>query len=89
MSEHITKITLQFPFTNGLGEEVKEINMRRVKVKDIRLMSAKSNDAEKETFLLSQITGLVPEDLDLMDVADYVALQSSLQDMQAGKSAKK
>jgi hypothetical protein len=32
-------------------------------------------DAEQELAMMTRITGLVPEDLDLLDLADYQKLQ--------------
>ena len=86
-NEQKTMITLKHPFKDGLGNEVTEIAVRRAKVRDIRRMNEKKTDAEKETFLLSEITGLMIEDMDLMDIADYVELQKCLGEMMQGKSA--
>ena len=52
-------------------------------------MSTKGSDEEKEIYLLSQIAGLIPEDFDLMDLADYSKLQKLLQEMTQGKSKKR
>lgn len=35
--------------------------------------------------MLSLLTGLVPEDFDAMDIADYAKVQAALADMQKGK----
>ncbi|MFO7381021.1 phage tail assembly protein [Haemophilus influenzae] len=53
---------------------------------DIKQMSNfKGTDADKEIYMLSLLTGLVPEDFDAMDIADYAKVQAALADMQKGK----
>lgn len=84
MSITIT-ITLNFPITLGTGETLDTLSVRRAKVKDIRKMSEHKNDADKEMHLLSALTGLVPEDLDNLDISDYAKLQEVMKDMAVGK----
>ena len=78
-------ITLTFPITLGTGETLDTLSVRRAKVKDIRKMSEHQNDADKEMHLLSALTGLVPEDLDNLDISDYAKLQEVMKDMAVGK----
>lgn len=70
-------ITLKFPIKNGLGEMVSELKMRRAKVGDLRAVGQFKNDMEQELALFARLTGLVPEDLDLLDTADYKQLQDT------------
>lgn len=70
-------ITLKVPFKNGLGETVSEIKMRRGKVGDLRAVGHINNEVVQELALFARLTGLVPEDLDLMDTADYKQIQST------------
>ena len=79
------KIELDFPIKDGQGNEIKVLNIRRAKVKDLRRMQQKENAAEQEGFLVAQLTGLVPEDIDELDIADYAKVQQALTDMQKGK----
>lgn len=79
------KIELNFPIKDGQGNEIKVLNIRRAKVKDLRRMQQKENAAEQEGFLVAQLTGLVPEDIDELDIADYAKVQQALTDMQKGK----
>lgn len=70
-------ITLKFPIKNGLGETVSELKMRRAKVGDLRTVGQMKNEMEQELALFARLTGLVPEDLDLLDTADYKQLQDT------------
>lgn len=79
------KIELDYPIQNGAGEEIKVLNIRRAKAKDLRRMQQKENAADQEFFLIAQLTGLVPEDIDELDVADYANVQAALTDMMKGK----
>lgn len=76
LGSHAT-ITLKFPFKNGLGETVSELKMRRAKVGDLRAVGQMKNEMEQELALFARLTGLVPEDLDLLDTADYKQIQDT------------
>ena len=78
-------ISLNYPITLGTGETLDTLSVRRAKVKDIRKMNEHKNDADKEMHLLSALTGLVPEDLDNLDISDYAKLQEVMKDMAVGK----
>lgn len=79
------KIELDFPIKDGQGNEIKVLNIRRAKAKDLRRMQQKENAADQEFFLIAQLTGLVPEDIDELDVADYTKVQTALTEMMKGK----
>ncbi len=73
-----TKIVLLFPFKTAEGKTLKSVTMRRPKVKDMRQASNGSpSPAEQEMVLFALLTGLVPEDFDEMDMADYGQLQET------------
>lgn len=72
-----TTIQLKYPIKNGLGETISEIKMRRAKVGDLRAVGQMKNDMEQELALFARLTGLVPEDLDLLDTADYKQIQDT------------
>jgi len=77
----MSEIALKHPFTAG-GKKVEGLTMRRPTVKDLRTMGRfGTTDEEKEIGLIASLAGLVPEDMDAMDMADYKELQSSFRDM--------
>lgn len=76
LGTHIA-IALKFPFKNGLGEMVSELKMRRAKVGDLRAVGQLKNEMEQELSLFARLTGLVPEDLDLLDQVDYKQIQDT------------
>lgn len=76
LDSHAT-ITLKLPIKNGLGETVSTLKMRRAKVGDLRAVGHFKNDMEQELALFSRLTGLVPEDLDLLDQVDYKQIQDT------------
>lgn len=82
MSETI--LALDFPIQDGQGNTLTELKIRRPKVRDIRKMTGKT-DAEQSISLLSIVTGLVPEDLDELDIADFKRAAEVVEKMQKGK----
>lgn len=80
------KIALQFPIKNGEGKEITELNLRRAKVADIKRMNElKGSDAEREIYMIALLTGLVIEDVEQLDIADYKVIQKAFEEMQKGK----
>lgn len=79
-------VKLDYPIKDGQGNEITELKIRRAKAKDIRKMRG-STDTEQSISLLAMLTGLVPEDIDELDVADFVKAAKEVEKMQAGKSA--
>ena len=82
MSEVI--VALDFPIQDGEGKTITELKIRRPKAKDIRKMKG-STDIEQSISLLSIVTGLVPEDLDELDIADFKRAAEVVEKMQKGK----
>jgi hypothetical protein len=74
-----TKITLKFPITAN-GKVLSEVALRRPTVAD-RLASQKaaSDDAEREVYLTALLTGLAPEDVHKMDLADYLRISAEVE----------
>ncbi len=73
---------LQYPFTSPSGQRIEELQLTRLKVKDMRAARRISDKPEDwDEPLLAAMTGLVPEDLAEMDLADYQALQKRFQHM--------
>ncbi|MDI5418043.1 phage tail assembly protein, partial [Salmonella enterica subsp. enterica serovar Kentucky] len=66
------KYTLQFPFTSAAGERIDVLQLRRLKVKDMRAARRASDKPEEwDEPLMAAMTGLVAEDLAEMDLLDY------------------
>lgn len=68
-------ITLIAPVTLGGGERIESLTVRALTIGDVRAAAHVSNDLLRELFILSRLTGLVPEDLDLLHFVDYQQLQ--------------
>jgi len=77
------KIPLKYPFTAGSGETVAEIAIRRLKVRDLKAISKEApNDlVEQELIGVARMCGMVPEDLQEMDAADYQAVRERFRDV--------
>ncbi|WP_273907501.1 phage tail assembly protein [Enterobacter bugandensis] len=72
--------TLTHPFTTAAGTRVERIELKRLTVKDLKLVRKISKDpADWDEPLIARSTGLPPEDLDNMDLADYLQLQKRFQ----------
>lgn len=69
------EIKLKYPVRLATGEMLEKLTLRRPKVGDIRAVAGLATDAEQELAIMARISGLVPEDLDELDFADYKALQ--------------
>lgn len=70
------KIELKYPLEN-----LKEITLRRPKVKDLLEIDKLANlpDAEKELILFEKLTGVSKELLKELDIYDYSQLQKAYQ----------
>ncbi|MDP8172609.1 phage tail assembly protein [Pasteurella skyensis] len=89
MSETTAKITIEldYPITDGEGKEIKKLEMRRAKAKDLRKMQMQKNEADQEVFLFANLTDLTLEDIDELDICDYQKVQTAFKGMTKGKSA--
>lgn len=77
------EVTLKYPFTVA-GKKIEKLTLRRPTVKDLRTVSRfGETDEDKEIGLMATLAGMVPEDMDAMDAADYRVLQDSFRDMLA------
>ncbi|SSY80133.1 phage tail assembly protein [Alysiella crassa] len=68
-------IQLNVPVQLADGRELNQVTMRRAKVGDLRSVSHYQNEAEQEIALIARLAGLIPEDLEELDLSDYVQLQ--------------
>lgn len=79
----MSEIVLKYPFT-AAGKKVEKLTLRRPTVKDLRTVGRFGDtDEDKEIGLIANLAGLIPEDMDQMDAADYKALQDSFRAMLA------
>jgi hypothetical protein len=71
-------IELQYPI-NIDGQKVTNISLRRPKVLD-RLLSEKSTgtEAEKEVRFIANLCGMAPDQIEQLDMSDYVRVQEAL-----------
>lgn len=77
----MSELVLKHPFVAS-GKKVEKLTLRRPTVKDLRTMGRYGESEEdKEIGLMAALTGMIPEDLDAMDLADYKALQESFRGM--------
>ncbi|HHE6157119.1 TPA: phage tail assembly protein [Citrobacter freundii] len=79
---------LTYPFTTAAGARVEQVEMKRLTVKDLKQVRKTSKDpADWDEPLIARSTGILPEDLDNMDLADYMELQKRFQQVTGlGKS---
>jgi len=56
----------------------KRVTMREPKVRDIRAVSSIASEEEKEIALISNLTGMMEEEIDDLSLADYAKLQDAL-----------
>ncbi|OAQ15026.1 phage tail protein [Bibersteinia trehalosi Y31] len=82
----VTKLALDYPITTPDGTVISELAIRRAKAKDIRKITGKT-ETEQAMSLLSILTGIVFEDLDELDIADFKRAADIVEKQQKGKSA--
>ncbi|MGQ0329802.1 phage tail assembly protein [Citrobacter portucalensis] len=71
---------LQFPFTTAAGNSISQLALKRLTVKDLKQVKKTHKDPNDwDEPLISRSTGMLPEDLDNMDLADYLELQTRFQ----------
>ena len=78
------EIKLQYPYTTAAGKHITTLTMRRPTVRDLRLAQRRKDSADMEIHMLAALVGLVPEDMDPMDQADYRSVQTAYIDMIEG-----
>ena len=71
-------IKLDYPVLHQ-GEEIRELKMRRCKVRDRRLAEKSGkDDDEKEIALISNLCEVSRDVIDELDFSDYLKLQETL-----------
>lgn len=68
-------ITLNVPVVLADGRQLNSLTLRRAKVSDLRAVSRLEGDAAQEIALAARLAGLVPEDMDALDLSDYKQIQ--------------
>ena len=72
------KIDLKYPIKTGDGRQWASLELRRATVGDLKAAQRVSDLAEEqEIALIARLTGLLPEDVELLDLADFRRLQDS------------
>ena len=81
--ESIMELKLKFPFSTLSGKTIDSVKIRRLKVRDIKAVSDQSGGkpAEMELLGVARMIGLLPEDLDEMDAADYQQVKERFLDV--------
>lgn len=70
-------ISLDYPITLADGKTLDTLSVRRVTVGDMRSVAHLSTDVEQEIAMVAKVSGLVPEDIDLLDLSDYKKVQDT------------
>ncbi|EGF09645.1 hypothetical protein HMPREF9123_2273 [Neisseria bacilliformis ATCC BAA-1200] len=69
------EIRLYCPIRLADGTLLESVTVRRAKVGDIRAVAHLEGDAAQEIAMMARLSGLVPEDLENMDLCDYKQMQ--------------
>lgn len=72
-----TVVKLKYPIKLATGQMLEQVTLRRLCVGDLRAVSHLTNEAEQELALFARMTGMVPEDLDCLDLADWKQMQET------------
>ncbi|WES88057.1 phage tail assembly protein [Dickeya fangzhongdai] len=74
--------SLSIPYTTAAGVRIESLTLRRLQVKDLKAVRKVSTVPDDwDDLLIARSSGLVPEDIDGMDLADYLALQKRFQQL--------
>lgn len=72
-----TVVKLKYPVRLATGQMLEQVTVRRLCVGDLRAVSHLTNEAEQELALFACMTGMIPEDLDCLDLVDWKQLQET------------
>lgn len=76
------KIDLKYPIARPDGSKVASVTLRRATVGDLKAVQRQADKPEdQELALIARLTGLVPEDVELIDLADYKRIQESFREL--------
>ena len=78
----MTEVCLKYPVQLASGKALDRLTLRRAKVADLREASrGGASQEDQEVALLARLSGLLPEDVLELDLADYKALQDAFRSM--------
>lgn len=78
-------ITLKHPIKSASGQQITALTIRRPTRKDLKQAQKSGKDEiEIEDLLFSRLTGLLIEDLDMLDIEDNRQLQDCFRKMRGG-----
>ena len=80
-----TTIELAYPVRLATGQLLEKVTVRRARVGDLRAVAHIASETEQGLALVSQITGLVPEDLDMLDLQDLERIQATFRPQDEGQ----
>nr|DAK17267.1 MAG TPA: tail assembly chaperone protein [Caudoviricetes sp.] len=72
-----TVVKLKYPVKLATGQMLDQVTVRRLCVGDLRAVSHLTNESEQELALFARMTGMIPEDLDCLDLVDWKQLQET------------
>ena len=72
-----TVVELRYPVRLATGQTLDKVAVRRPRVGDLRAVLHITGEAEQGLMLVSRVTGLVPEDLDMLDLKDLERIQAT------------
>ena len=72
-----TVVKLKYPVRLATGQMLEQVTVRRLCVGDLRAVSHLTNEAEQELALFARMTGMIPEDLDFLDLVYWKQLQET------------
>lgn len=72
-----TVVKLKYPVRLATGQVLSELTVRRPRVGDLRAVMHIGSEVEQGLMLVARVTGLVPEDLDELDLQDLEAVQAT------------
>lgn len=72
-----TVVELRYPVRLATGQTLDKVSVRRPRVGDLRAVMHITGEAEQGLMLVSRVTGLVPEDLDMLDLKDLETIQAT------------
>lgn len=78
----MNEICLKYPVQLASGKMLDKVALRRAKVADLREASrGAASQEDQEVALLARLSGLLPEDVLELDLADYKVLQDAFRGM--------
>lgn len=72
-----TVVKLKYLVRLATGQVLSELKVRRPRVGDLRAVMHIGSEVEQGLMLVARVTGLVPEDLDELDLQDLEAVQAT------------